>query len=179
MTLATGSQNAAIGYLTVRKEEDLGYIGGYLLLNAQARPLEFHCTAPVTPNRAQKILYGRTLPAYLYGERIGVTLAQRSKTKPQFLVTDRFEILNARKAYPMPVLCLADDPTEHHVKDPELQRIRLPQVGAPDDKLITGWVASSARTVIETFHQTHEVADWWEPFDRIDQAISEAQRPAA
>ena len=51
----------AIGFLTVTRDLEQGLFGGYLLLNALGRPLEFHCTAPVRPNRAQEILYGPTL----------------------------------------------------------------------------------------------------------------------
>ncbi|MBL9124077.1 MAG: hypothetical protein JNG90_10630, partial [Planctomycetaceae bacterium] len=47
----------ALGFLTVVEHEQLGLIGGYLLLNLSGRPLEFHCTAPLKPNRAQQILY--------------------------------------------------------------------------------------------------------------------------
>ena len=59
---------AAIGFLTVVDEPAHGLFGGYLILNPAGRPVEFHCTAPVKPNRAQEILYGTTLKPYLYGE---------------------------------------------------------------------------------------------------------------
>ena len=60
----------AIGFLTVVTIPDQGLVGGYLVLNAAARPLEFHCTTPVRANRAQEILYGPTLRPYLFGEQI-------------------------------------------------------------------------------------------------------------
>ena len=56
------------------RDVEQGLFGGYLVLNLLGRPLEFHCTAPVRPNRAQEILYGPTLDPYLCGERIGQTL---------------------------------------------------------------------------------------------------------
>jgi hypothetical protein len=62
-----GFGSAALGFLAVVEHELHGLFGGYLLLNATGRPLEFHCTAPVRPNRAQQILYGPTLEPYLYG----------------------------------------------------------------------------------------------------------------
>ena len=52
-----------------------------VLLNAAGRPLEFHCTAPIKPNRAQEILYGPTLESFLYGEQIGQTLIGQSNFK--------------------------------------------------------------------------------------------------
>ena len=47
-----------LGFLTVLEHPQHGLFGGYLLLNLAGRPVEFHCTAPVKPNRAQQILYG-------------------------------------------------------------------------------------------------------------------------
>ena len=70
---------------------DLGgdlLIGGYLVLNAVGRPLEFHCTEPVKPNRAQQILYGATLRPYLYGEQIGKALVDSGKMFPDLIVTN-------------------------------------------------------------------------------------------
>ncbi|MGW8256618.1 MAG: hypothetical protein ACWGMZ_03940, partial [Thermoguttaceae bacterium] len=58
----------ALGFLTIIQHEQHGLFGGYLLLNTSGRPLEFHCTAPIKPNRAQEILYGPTLESFLYGE---------------------------------------------------------------------------------------------------------------
>ena len=55
-----------------------GLFGGYSSQLA-GRPLEFHCTAPIKPNRAQEILYGPTLEPFLYGEQIGQTLLERRR----------------------------------------------------------------------------------------------------
>ena len=68
-----------LGFLTVVENETLGLIGGYLLLNAAGRPLEFHCTAPVKPSRTQEILYGPTLRPYLLAEVIGQALVAGSE----------------------------------------------------------------------------------------------------
>ena len=54
-------RSAAIGFYTVVPHEQHGLFGGLLVLNHNGRPLEFHCTAPLKPNRAQEILYGATL----------------------------------------------------------------------------------------------------------------------
>ncbi len=78
----------AIGFLTVTRDADQGLFGGYLVLNFLGRPLEFHCTAPVRPNRAQAILYGPTFDPYLGGERIGQALLEKSKAAPQIVLTD-------------------------------------------------------------------------------------------
>jgi len=70
-----------LGFLTVLEHPQHGLFGGYLVLNAAAQPLEFHCTAPIKPNRAQEILYGPTLQSFLYGEQIGRTLLENPKSR--------------------------------------------------------------------------------------------------
>ena len=70
------SRETTFGYLsTVHTAED-GYFGGYLIISAIGRPLEFHCTSPVRPSRAQEILYGPTLQPYLMGEQIGAAVGE-------------------------------------------------------------------------------------------------------
>jgi hypothetical protein len=77
-----------IGFLTVVESEQWGFTGGLLILNVAGRPLEFHCTAPLKPNRAQVILYGPTLRPFLYGEQIGQTLLSKTKSETLFICTD-------------------------------------------------------------------------------------------
>jgi hypothetical protein len=104
---------AALGFLTVVEHPQYGLFGGYLVLNTTGRPLEFHCTTPIKPTRAQEILYGPTLEAFLYGEQIGQTLIKQAKTEPLVLCTDRAPALAAREftAAPMAVVLGAEDNT--------------------------------------------------------------------
>src|SRR5687768_7792332 len=81
------AKSPAIGFLTVVEHAEFGLFGGYLLLNAAGRPLEFHCTAPVKPDRALEILYGPTLDGYLY-ERIADALLAKAKAAPLLVCTD-------------------------------------------------------------------------------------------
>ena len=60
----------SLGFLSVRRHPEHGYFGGYLITNSIARPLEFHCTMPVKPSRAQELLYGPTMDAFVCGEQI-------------------------------------------------------------------------------------------------------------
>ena len=82
------TEAVALGFLTVCEDKQQGYLGGYLLLNAVGRPLEFHCTAPVRPNRAQEILYGPTLKPYLFAEQIGMALIRKAKQPALAILTD-------------------------------------------------------------------------------------------
>src|SRR5262245_14167997 len=104
MSSAPANSTPCLGFLTAVENPDLGIAGGYLLLNAAGRPLEFHCTAPVKPTRTQEILYGPTLKPFLLGEQIGQTLLSKSKLTPVVVCTDREEMLAAGEANRLPVM---------------------------------------------------------------------------
>src|SRR5580693_507018 len=94
---------AAWGFLTVLSSDEQGLIGGYLVLNSSGRPLEFHCTAPIKPNRAQQILYGPTLEPYLFGEQIGRALVTKSTAPPLVICTDLRPAMAVRPLVNAPV----------------------------------------------------------------------------
>jgi hypothetical protein len=169
-----------------------GLFGGYLLLNLAGRPLEFHCTAPIKPNRAQQILYGPTLESFLYGEQIGFTLLEHAKTEPLVVCTDREPVLSVRDKLSLPVALIlpadgdavaASGPGEDrrtmrldsaHPHGPRLvcfslgrNRLALPERLGDDRKRIT-----------ERLGEAVETLDLLEPFTRIREAIEEAQQAA-
>ena len=79
---------ASIGFVSVRHHCEHGYYGGYLIVNHLARPLEFHCTLPVKPSRAQEVLYGPTIDDFICGEQIAKALISKAKIKPDLVITD-------------------------------------------------------------------------------------------
>ena len=104
MSNTDAKSKPALGFLTVIEHPQYGLFGGYLVLNTAGRPLEFHCTAPIKPNRAQQILYGPTLESFLYGEQIGQTLVNQASIPPMLICTDREPALAAREHVSMPVV---------------------------------------------------------------------------
>ena len=100
MTSGHETSPAALGFLSVLAHDELGLVGGYLILNWAGRPLEFHCTAPVKPNRAQQILFGPTLEPYLYGEQIGQTLVAKGTCSPVVVCTNVERVLAVRSVQP-------------------------------------------------------------------------------
>lgn len=116
----------AIGFLTVTRDAEHGLFGGYLVLNHLGRPMEFHCTAPVRPNRAQEILYGPTLEPYLYGERIGQTLLRKSSLSPVLAVTDVEPVMAARAFVSVPLALVARRPALAEAGSAELADVGSP-----------------------------------------------------
>ncbi len=104
-----GIQPTTVGFMTVTGGLDAGLFGGYLVLNLLGRPVEFHCTAPVCPNRAQEILYGPTLEPYVAGELIGQALLAQAKATPQIVFTDVGAMLAVRPIVAQPMALVQAD----------------------------------------------------------------------
>lgn len=173
---------ATIGFYSVAAYEPHGLFGGLLLLDKNGRPREFHCTAPVKPNRAQEILYGASLPSYLYGEAIGQALLAKASVTPDWTCVDSAAALALREFSDMPTV-LVMPPSEPGAKAEPLFR-----VDAAHDALLRPVTIGRHRLAVhrrfgddETQLAAHLAAlpehfDLLEPFARIRGAIEEAQR---
>jgi len=188
------------GFLTVTENQRFGLIGGYLVLNHLGRPLEFHCTTPVRANRAQEILYGTTLDAFLYGEQIAQTLIKRAKVKPPTVLTDRSQVLTVQEFVEMPICYINrelseceqklaiyvsennDSSSENHEEVdvyPCFSTFRWSEHKIGRYKLVLPDlpVRETAETIDELKNVSSTI-DFLEPFERIRLAIEEAQKAA-
>lgn len=165
---------SALGFLTVVEQAELGLLGGFLILNAAGRPLEFHCTAPVKWTRPQEILYGPTLRPYLYGERIAAALLKKAKAEIALLCTDQAEVLSAREETHQPIALVQSALAQPapNAGMPETISWRLgantlavPRLRAADQGLIN-----------DRLGETLAALDLNEPFARIREALEEAQK---
>lgn len=181
-----GKSPPAIGFLTVVPHEQHGLFGGYLMLDPGGRPLEFHCTAPIKPNRAQEILFGPTLQSYVYGEQIGRTLVEAGRAQPLVICTDLAPVLALREHVELPVVLLAPaDENESSSSAAVQHRIDaahprpVPSVsfrlGSHRLSIAAGF-AEDQTLVSQRLASVAERMDLLEPFARIREAIDEAQR---
>lgn len=191
MAASRAKSRIAIGFLTVVEAPEQGLFGGYLVVNAAVRPLEFHCTAPIRPSRAQEILYGVTLQSYLFGEQIGQTLLQAAKIKPVVVCTDREPALAVSEFVDIPVALVldAEEPKETHdspaaSSDSPSWRIDAPGHGAPhrvsftvgrNRLAVAAQGVDAERRVAERLEDLGDSLDLCEPFQRIRDAILEAR----
>lgn len=188
----------AMGFLTVVEYPECGLFGGYLVLNRLGRPLEFHCTAPVKPSRAQQILYGATLEPYLYAEQIGRTLVASAKAEPEAVFTDREPALALREFVDVPVVyVLAPERAETDVGGTASQIPQNPEVPQNSYRVdpshpsgchgaafhlgrnrvaVPAWAADDRDKVTAQFGPWAESFDLGEPFERIREALEEARR---
>ena len=165
----------SLGFLSVRRHASLGYLGGYLILNSKARPLEFHCTMPVKPSRAQELLYGKTIDDFVCGEQIGHALVRKAKLKPTWVLTDTSAAL-ALSIVNKQLIAALDGKSE-----------KIDNLQSPSSTASTASVTAAGLTFFlpEALQdQQNELAtslssldssfDFHEPFQRIQEAILEA-----
>lgn len=170
MSAPTTPATPAFGFLTVVDQADFGLVGGYLVLNAGGRPLEFHCTAPVKPNRAQEILYGPTLKPYLYGEQIGPALLARAKTPPLVVFTDEPAALSVRETCDAPVLLVDEKRDQQNVESLHAFSLGVQRVA------LENRFSSDEQHLLDVWKLHGQALDLLEPFARIREALEEAQK---
>jgi hypothetical protein len=176
MQHGNSTQELTFGYLSAVRSAEHGYFGGYLVISALGRPLEFHCSAPVRPSRAQEILFGPTLEPYLLGEQIGGTLLGRAKTSPRLIITDQSAVLCLRPRIEVPLVRFVPHHEVHaQPADSLADRDRSFVIRGHEFDLAPGFVADRA-AAMELLAELAVRVDLSEPFDRIHEAIREAQR---
>ena len=192
MEKTSSKAKSLVGFLTVVEHPQHGLFGGYLILNLAGRPIEFHCTAPVKPNRAQQILYGPTLDSFLYGEQIGATLLGHAKSTPIAICTDREPVLALAELTDLPVaMVLPSDEmagTGPTSVPPGGQTVfRLDAAHRQGPRLVTFELGRNRLAIANSSENARQELterlsgaagslDLWEPFTRIREAIEEAQQ---
>ena len=173
MIQSTLQSESRLGFITVVETPELGFSGGLLIVNTLGRPVEFHCTAALKVNRAQKILYGRTYQSFLFCDQIAASLIENTHSQPRAYVTDCVDLMPLTETVDAPVLLLPDEP------DAMIQRTDLGHFQLNERRL---WFesfereqAEPLRSLCETLSDTLPID---EPLERIREAIAEAQAVA-
>jgi hypothetical protein len=176
MTVESGKENFRLGFLTAIEVPERGFVGGLLVTNHFGRPLEFQCTAPLKPNRAQEILYGPTLVPYVLGDLIGRTLIEKVGVKPHLVLTERNDLLPMRELVSIPVACFDEQPATGEssgAAEPSpcrlgRQILRFHAAHAEDQSIAQKGAASVPQD-----------ADLREPFERVREALNETAQTGA
>jgi len=171
MTDETQATPLSIGFFTTIELAEKEIVGGLLVTDRYGKPLEFQCTSPVSANKTQAILFGPTLKSYLIAELIGQSLFQKVSVKPNLLVTDQEIALEVRQFVRIPVLTV--------------EEVAKTQ-GAITTQTTSTWRGrtlryhsehrSDANRFEEISQKLPEHADLCEPFERVREALREANR---
>ena len=166
-----------IGFYTVEESEFTGWTGGLLVLGASGRPIEFQCTLPVRPGRAHEILYGPTLRDYLIGEAIGPALLKRCRNVPSLLCCNQPESLQLESVIDSPIGLVSEaaEQDEGPITDEMLPGYDLCELAGSTLCVATEQLGK-VQSLIE---RLSTLPDLLEPFDRIREAIQEAQKQIA
>jgi hypothetical protein len=175
----------SFGYLSTLVSTDYGHFGGNLIVSPLGRPLEFHCTSPVRPSRAQEILYGPTLQPYLVGEQIGSALLKAAKLSPCLILVDVAAMLWARPIANSPMALVLPRSQPPACQDIDFANGQhASRISDADTQLEAGGYTlilprgfeCEKIAVAELATLLSQHVDLAEPFGRIHQAIREAQR---
>ncbi len=164
----------AIGFYTVQYCERAGWTGGYLMLNASGRPLEFHCTLPVRPSRAHEILFGPTLREHIIGEAVGNALLPKARVQPLLICCDQPEALHLDGHLPIPLglVVEAAEGEEGPISADTVAGYQSVTI-ASAHCLVAMEKVDAVRLLAAKFA---DLPDLLEPFSRIREAIQEAQQ---
>ena len=157
------TDGALFGFLTAVGAPGHGLFGGYLVVDARGRPVEFLCTAPLKVTRAQQILYGATLHGHLHGQQVGSTLLAECESQPLVVLTDFDPLLTVRSHTSLPVAAVK-------------RRDEAGDVGFVVGSVRVIATAEAESVVRERLAELAAAVDLCEPFERIRLAIEEAQR---
>ncbi|WP_339888808.1 MULTISPECIES: hypothetical protein [Rhodopirellula] len=166
---------ATLGYFTIVQQERTGWTGGLLVLNGGGRPLEFQCTLPLRPSKAHEILFGNTLRQHLICDVIGPTLLKKCRTPISMLMCEQTESLRMSDASCTIgfVATPENDGKAYVAREPD-GHCSLKVCGA--SVLVAMEQMEAAEQVAE---QMGDFPDVIEPFERIREAIREAQSQIA
>jgi hypothetical protein len=87
------STDIRLAFLDISVFEDGSIRGGVLITDLETRPYEFRVTSPVKPTPLQRILYGRTLLDYVYGDLICLPLIRAVKEKLSLVIVRHENLL--------------------------------------------------------------------------------------
>ena len=142
-----------------------------MLLDRIGRPLEFHCTLPVTPNKAQEILYGRTLQSFVFCDQIGSALLAKTQRDLTALLVKPAELLDIQPSLPCPVLhpISTDEQEASHSYNQEAQMFQVEGVSFLSTSVL------ETQELVQRMEQFVHLPYIGEPFERIQEALAQAK----
>jgi hypothetical protein len=177
--MGSNSDQNCFGFVTVRLHPEHGYLGGLLIVNLAARPLEFHCSLPLVPKKSLSILYGPTLDEFVCGEQIARALIAKAKAKPKLIFTDTSSALSYRNISDMIMVWVehseeADAPASLATR-PAVKAERLYHFSFEEYQLATlAEYREDEKLFVEEWRTSTPQIDLREPFGRIAEALLEA-----
>lgn len=109
------NSEARLAFVDISTFDDGSIRGGILVTDLDTRPFEFRVTSPIKPTTIQRVLYGKTLVDYVYGELIGLPLVKAVKEQLNLVIACKENLLVMRPGLSIPVVIISQ--TNHAIKN--------------------------------------------------------------
>lgn len=166
-----------IGYFSSQKNEEQ-YIGGVMITDHMAIPIEFKYTEPIKPTRIHKIIFGKVLEKYIGEEVIKKNLLKDIKNIPAILFVTDIELLGEDTVNHVPIVLLQPTSLPGLSAAGEFQRVK-------DKEIIIQPLTSKNPLKLTFFSPEPDVQekvlnilrsfidkiDLYEPFTRVETAL--------
>lgn len=161
--------NMSLGYMMVSRTPDNEYIGGIMVTDPYAIPVEFKYSEPIKPTGLQKILYGNSIEKYLLVDVIAKKLLQNIEEKPKFILIEDSRLLDIQ--FKMPIIYISmptkksDESNEVKIRE-ELSKEKLE---SGYEIIYNGTLTSDDTKWLERISDEIEIM---EPFHRLKEALN-------
>ncbi|MCP5048779.1 MAG: hypothetical protein GY940_16530 [bacterium] len=166
-----------LGYFSSQKNDDQ-YIGGIMVTDQSAVPVEFKYTEPIKPTRIHKIIFGKVLEKYIGEEVIKKNLFKEIKNTPSVFFVTELELLGEDPVSQVPMVALQTTTLPGLSAAGEFQRVKEKEIiiqplTSKNPLKLTFFSAEPdvQEKVMNTLRAFIDKIDVYEPFNRVETAL--------
>ena len=170
-------ENYKIGYFSSQKHEEQ-YIGGVMITDQMAIPVEFKYTEPIKPTRIHKIIFGKVMEKYIGEEVIKKNLLKEIKNTPSILFVTDLDLLGEDTVNKVPMVALQPTSLPGLSAAGEFQRVKEKEViiqplTSKNPLKLTFFTPEPdvQEQVLNIMRSFIDKIDIFEPFSRVDTAL--------
>jgi hypothetical protein len=169
----------SLGYVLSLSMAENVYMGGAMVTDPYALPLEFRYTEPVRATKLQRVLYGDVLEKYIQCDVIAGNLVSRLEQKPDILIVADANLLPVLDAARYKVVLLSASrgaPLKeygalHDISDMEFY-LQLTESGGPTRvRMATAGDATRKSETARVLSECGRTMDIFEPLNRVETAV--------
>jgi hypothetical protein len=166
-----------ISFLGIHRFEDSAAIrGGILVTDTKTKPLEFRVTAPVRPQKFQKILHGELLDEHICVELMALPLLNAIQQKPSLIIVRDILLLEINSKQEVPTILILKENETLFKKETSTntKQLNLTDSGHPPVKICTsGQFEPKIGEIAQQLESMSLGRNLIEPFDRIEKACED------
>ena len=168
-----------LGYVLSLSMAESVFMGGAMVTDAHALPIEFRYTEPVRATKLQRVLYGDVLEKYIQCDVIAGNLVGRLEQKPDLLIVSDANLLPALDNGKFKVVMISPTRT-HPLKEYGAQQdisdiefhLQLTDSGGPV-RVRMGAVGDAVKKteIARILSECGRTMDLLEPIERVETAV--------